>query len=246
MILNTRILIVEDEFITLNALDSTLKQMGYEISGDAMSAEEALIILEKGTTDLAILDIHLKKGPSGIWLAGEIQKRFKIPFIFLSAFGDKGTIAEAAATKPSGYLVKPFVVKDLHAAIELALYSYAGTKPAVDKEAKATGLLINDSIFVKDQLVYQRIPVRDIEYVQAFRNYLEISACDKKYVLRSSLKNFADRLPQEYFFQTHRSYLVNLTLIDQIGSNFVSIGPHQVPLSRIMSSEVKARLNLFG
>lgn len=246
MILNTRILIVEDEFITMNALSSTLTQMGYEISGDAMSAEEALIILEKGTTDLAILDIHLKKGPSGIWLAGEIQKRFKIPFIFLSAFGDKGTIAEAAATKPAGYLVKPFVVQDLHAAIELALHKYAGAEPQAVEEVKTKALLINDSIFVKDQLVYQRIPVREIEFVQAFRNYLEITSCEKKYVLRSSLKSFADRLPREVFFQTHRSFLVNLTLVDQIGSNFVGIGSQQVPLSRNVSSEIKEKLNLFG
>lgn len=241
-----RILIVEDEFITLNALSSTLTRMGYHISGDAMSAEEALIILEQGRTDLAILDIHLQKGPTGIWLASEINKRFNIPFIFLSAFGDKGTIAEAAATKPASYLVKPFVAQDLHAAIELALHNYAGAEPETEEKVQVMGLLINDSIFVKDQLVYQRIPVRDIAFVRAFRNYLEITSEGKKYVLRSSLKKFAEQLPKEFFFQTHRSYLVNLTLVDQIGGNFVGIGSHHIPLSRNLSGEVKARLNMFG
>jgi DNA-binding LytR/AlgR family response regulator len=241
-----RILLVEDEFVTLNALSSALTRMGYEISGDAMKAEEALMVLERGTTDLAILDIHLKKGPSGIWLAQQIQERFKIPFIFLSAFGDKKTIAEAAATKPASYLVKPFSPQDLQAAIELAMYSYAGEDKDGGHDETSAGLLINDSIFVKDQLVYRRIPLSDIAFVQAFRNYLEITSGDNKYVLRSPLKDFVDQLPAEHFFQTHRSYIVNLALIDQIGGNFVGIGKHEVPLSRNVRQEVMTRLNMYG
>lgn len=240
-----RILIVEDEFITLNALSSALTRMGYEVSGDAMTAEEALIILEQGTTDLAILDIHLKRGPSGIWLAGKIQERFKIPFIFLSAFNDKSTIAEAAATKPASYLVKPFAAHDLHAAIELAIFSYAGKEKEHTTE-QPQGLLINDSIFVKDQHVYQRIPIKEIAFVQAFGNYLEVVSGDQKYVLRSPLKEFVQQLPAEHFFQTHRSYVVNLALVDQIGGNFVGIENHEIPLSRNMRQEIITRLNMYS
>ena len=55
-----RVLIVEDEFITLDTLRDELEEIGYEIAGGAMKAQEALEILEQGDTDIAILDIHLK------------------------------------------------------------------------------------------------------------------------------------------------------------------------------------------
>jgi DNA-binding LytR/AlgR family response regulator len=84
--------------------------------------------------------------------------------------------------------------------------------------------------------------VREIAFIQAFRNYLEITAGDKKYVLRFPLKDFSEQLPAELFFQTHRSYIVNLSKIEQIGGNFVGVGAHEVPLSRKVRNEVMTRL----
>lgn len=244
---SVRILIVEDEFITLDNLRDALEELGYLVVGAVMKAEQAIPILEAGGVDLAILDIHLGKGNSGIWLGGQIQSIFHLPFIFLTAFEDKETIAAAAKTHPSSYLVKPFVMADLHAAIELALHTYAdsGIVPP-PRTADSPGLLINDSIFVKDKLIYRRIPVSDISYVQTFRNYLEIVSGGKKYVLRSPLKDFLETLPPDMFFQTHRSYVVNLSMVDRMGGNFVGLGEHEVPLSRNVRQEVLARLNMFG
>ena len=252
-----RILIVEDEFITLDALRDALEGMGYAIAGDAMRADEALDILEQGKTDLAILDIHIKGSRSGIWLAEKIRERFDIPFIFLTAFGDKATIADAARTQPGSYLVKPFVEQDLHAAIELAVNTYAtrGNLPvpspaALPAPAPAAAapqkLLIDDSIFVKDDLVFRRIPVVDIQFIQSFRNYVELNAGQgRKYVLRSTMKDFLAQLPDDFFIQTHRSYAVNLRKINRIGGNFVGVDDHEVPLSREVKQEVVRRLNTF-
>ncbi len=246
---STRILLVEDEFITLDSLRDALEDMGYLISGDAMRAEAAIPILEAGATDLAILDIHLKNGKSGIWLGEQIRERYNIPFMNLTAYGDKATIAAAAKTKPASYLVKPFSPADLHAAIELALHTYAGqAQPAknVTGEPTAPPLLINDSIFVKDQLVYRRINIRDIVFVQSFRNYVEIQTAEGKFVVRSSLKEFSEQLPANQFIQTHRSYLVNLENVDGIGGDFVQVGAHEVPLSRNERAGVISRLSMFN
>ena len=81
---NIRILIVEDEFVTLDLLRDYLEESGYEVSGDAMSAEEAITILEQGQTDFALLDINIKGYRDGIWLAEQINKKYQIPFIFIT------------------------------------------------------------------------------------------------------------------------------------------------------------------
>jgi CheY-like chemotaxis protein len=83
---NIRVLIVEDEFFTLDMLRDYLEESGYEVSGDAMSAEEAITILEEGQTDLALLDISIKGNQDGIWLAEQINKKYRIPFVFLTAY----------------------------------------------------------------------------------------------------------------------------------------------------------------
>ncbi len=259
-----RILIVEDEFLTLNDLRSALERMGYAISGDAMRADEALAVLEEGQTDLAILDIHIKGARSGIWLAEQIRERYNIPFIFLTAFSDKATIADAARTLPESYLIKPFVREDLFAAIELAVHTFASRNylspssypasqpppaPAAappEQENERKKLLLTDSIFVKSELVFSRITVADIRYLQSFRNYLELHvASGKKYVLRSTLRDFMDQLPGEVFLQTHRSFAINLQRINHIGGNFVKVDDDEVPLSRDIRQEVVRRLNTF-
>ncbi len=254
-----RILIVEDEFITMDALRDALTGMGYGISGDAMRADEALKVLDEGQTDLAILDIHIKGARSGIWLAEQIRERYHIPFIFLTAFGDKQTIADAARTQPGSYLVKPFVEQDLHAAIELALHTHTAIVPSVVLPEPTTPkpptelpveqpkrLLISDSIFVKDDLIYRRISVSEIQFVQSFRNYIEISTGQgKKYLLRSTLKEFLSQLPPTEFIQTHRSYAVNISLVNRIGGNFVGVGDTEVPMSREVRNEVVSRLNTY-
>jgi DNA-binding LytR/AlgR family response regulator len=195
-----RILIVEDEFITLDALRDALTDMGYEISGDAMSADEAIAVLEQRETDLAILDIHLRNSKSGIWIGSQIKARFNIPFIYLTAYGDKGTIAAAAEVEPASYLVKPFSTPDLHAAIELAMHQQISKTAAGKVKVNSEKLTMEDSIFVKDELMFRRLSVADIYFVQSFRNYLEIQTEKGKFIVRSTLQDFADRLPDRSFW----------------------------------------------
>ena len=258
-----RILIVEDEFLTLEALSGALTGMGYGIAGDAMSAEEALAVLDEGQTDLAILDIHISGRRSGIWLAEQIRERYDIPFIFLTAFSDKATISDAARTRPESYLVKPFVREDLFAAIELAVHAYAertrlalpdpatdpSTAPASAPEKTGNGkekLLLTDSIFIKDELMYRRVSVADIQYIQSFRNYLELDfGNNKKRLVRSTLTDFVARLPEEIFLKTHRSYAVNLERVSAIGGNFVIIGNREIPISKEVRQEMMQRLNTY-
>lgn len=244
-----RVLIVEDEFITLDSLRDELEDLGYEISGDAMRAKDALRILEKRDTDIAILDIHLKGAESGIWLAAQIKEKYKIPFIFLSAFSDRKTVAEAAETAPSSYLVKPFTRADLYTSIELALLTYAKHREELklpESHTKvASELLINDSIYVKEDLTYKKIPIRDILYIEAFKNYLELHLPEGRHVIRSTLKDFLAILPAEYFMQTHRSFVVNLEKIEEIGGNFLQIGATKVPVSRGQKEEVLGRLKFY-
>ena len=159
--------------------------------------------------------------------------------------------------------MKPFVREDLFAAIELAVHTYAertrlalpdpatdpSTAPASAPEKTGNGkekLLLTDSIFIKDELMYRRVSVTDIQYIQSFRNYLELDfGNNKKRLVRSTLTDFVARLPEEVFLKTHRSYAVNLERVSAIGGNFVIIGNREIPISKEVRQEMMQRLNTY-
>ena len=117
----TKILIVEDQFIEANNIRLILKEAGYAVLPLAASVHQALNVLQQEDADLVLLDILLEGEQSGIDL-GKILKVRGLPFVYLSANSDKGTLEKAKATEPYGYLVKPLRKKDVLIMLEVALY----------------------------------------------------------------------------------------------------------------------------
>jgi DNA-binding LytR/AlgR family response regulator len=242
---NIRVLIVEDEFFTLDMLRDYLEESGYEVSGDAMSAEEAITILEEGQTDLALLDISIKGNQDGIWLAEQINKKYRIPFVFLTAFSDSHTVRSAAKTNPYGYLVKPFSQADIFTSIEIALNNHNKFQAIQNESNKDQVNQIRDSIFVKDEIGFKKVFLREIRFVKAYKNYLEINLAVNSQIIRSTLTDFYQLLPSENFIQTHRSYVVNVDFLENIGGNFVMVSKTEVPLSRGFREPVMKRLKIY-
>jgi PAS domain S-box-containing protein len=122
--LKKKILIVEDEGIVALHIEYALKSIGYEISGIACSGEEAIDKVKNTHPDLVLMDIVLKGETDGIEAAEQIRDRFDVPVVYLTAFGDENTLQRAKVTVPFGYILKPFKERELHIAIEIALYRY--------------------------------------------------------------------------------------------------------------------------
>jgi PAS domain S-box-containing protein len=74
--------------------------------------------------DLILMDIKLQGEMDGVAAAGEIRARFDIPVIYLTGYTDRRTLERAKLTESFGYILKPFRVKDLQIAIEMALYKH--------------------------------------------------------------------------------------------------------------------------
>ena len=116
-----RILLVEDDDIIAKVTDWRLKNLGYVVCGRAVSASEAMELVVKATPDLVLMDINIKGDVDGIDTANMIKKGFNIPVVYVTSHSDGPTIERARATKPDGFIVKPFEDNDLRVAIELAL-----------------------------------------------------------------------------------------------------------------------------
>jgi PAS domain S-box-containing protein len=119
-----QILIVEDEVITALEIRSRLERAGYAVSAIASSAEEALDRLATTQPDLVLMDIRLRGAMDGIQAAEAIRVRCGTPVVYLTAYSDGETLERAKATEPYGYLFKPFEEREIHTAIEMALYKH--------------------------------------------------------------------------------------------------------------------------
>jgi PAS domain S-box-containing protein len=119
---NARILIVEDESLVANSIVSMLERLGYAVAGVAFSAQEAIEQTRDTQPDLVLMDIGLPGEMDGVAVAQEVRTRFGTPVVYLTAYSDEATLQRAKIAQPFGYVLKPFQIRELHGAIEMALY----------------------------------------------------------------------------------------------------------------------------
>jgi DNA-binding NarL/FixJ family response regulator len=120
--LMTRILIVEDEFITAKDISASLIDAGYDVVGTASSGEEAVEKAAQLRPHLVLMDIRLNGQMDGVVAAQRIQAAAEIPVVFLTAYSDIETMKRVLYAKPYGYVVKPYTEEELCDAIEKALF----------------------------------------------------------------------------------------------------------------------------
>ncbi len=245
------IFIVEDEVITSATIQQCLEESGYGVIGTADTAEAALKAMTDTLPDLAILDINLIGEKNGIWLAEQINQQLKIPFIFLTAHGDKASLSNAIKTRPYGYLLKPFDDNDLRESVHVALNNFhENTEAEVPEESKrakamADSLTIKDSLFIKQNSLYIKVKYTDILFIRADKNYLDVITEHKKVTIRMTLKDIANLLPEAIFIQTSRSCIVNIHMIDSIGTDSLNIKQHELSIGANYNEALVKRLSFL-
>lgn len=102
------ILLVEDKPLIAMMLQEELANAGYTVCSPASTVKAGLEVAERERPDLALFDINLSDGSSGIDLARELLNRRGVPSLFVS-----GQRMEAYATEswPSSISASPTVPK---------------------------------------------------------------------------------------------------------------------------------------
>ena len=244
-----KILIVEDNVIIADDMQSMLEEIGYEIVDNVIVYEQAEQVLKTQEVDLVLIDIILASDKTGIDLGKHIRDNYNIPFIFVTSNSDRATVENAKTVKPNGYLVKPFEQQDLYTSIEIALsnFDYSGKSdsqaPAGSDDQVVSNSVLRDSIFVKKQHLYYRIQFGDIQYIKADNVYLEVHTVDKKFLVRSPLKDYLGKLPKNKFYRAHKSYIVNVDHIDAINSKDIMINNTLIPISKDFKEFIISAMN---
>jgi AmiR/NasT family two-component response regulator len=115
-----RIVIADDEAIIRMGVRAILEDAGHQVVGEASSGSEVLRMVPEVVPDLVVLDIRMPS-PDGIETARRLRAEFPVPIVFLTAFGDKKLLFDAAEAGGYGYIVKPVTEGEILAAVEVAI-----------------------------------------------------------------------------------------------------------------------------
>ena len=237
-------ILVEDEMVIGANISLELTNMGFEVTGIVPRGEEALHHIKQNPPDIVLLDIQLKGKIDGIETAQIMQKEFNIPVIYLTANADNFNFNRAKITHPYAFISKPYKKLDLQRAIELTVLQIQAEKTPQKTNGgnEVLAYILSDYLFVRNNDKLVKVEIKDIFYIEAERNYCRIYSKDKEYLLVMTLKEMDEKLPQKHFIRVHRSFIVNLSKIDEISTSHIVIGKTAIPVSKALKEELLNRL----
>lgn len=241
------ILIVEDEALFADQLEIQIEEMGYQSSGIAANALDALTLFHTQSPDLLLMDIKLEGETSGIQVAEKIQAIRATPIIFITSLTDNETFERALQTLPVAYLEKPLGKRKLQRTIELAV-SRLGLEQTEQNVGWEKDIFAQDRFFVKVRNRLEKVEVKTIDYVEVENRYCSLFTTQRKYVVRMALQDLASRLPRNLFIRTHRSFMVNMEKVNSLdlGESVLYVGERGVPLGKTYREQVMERLNFLA
>lgn len=216
------VVIADDEPLARQLLARLIKaQPGLSIVGTAESGDEALRKIVEAEPDLVFLDVKMPK-LTGVELTESLKSMPRKPLVVLVTAFDRFA-TEAFDLDVLDYLVKP-VAKDRFArTIERARHAIRAKRvqelgERIAAVATSESADTDDDPFViirqRDELV--RVRERDIYWLEAASQYVNIHTRDDCYVVAEPLKRYFARLQSPTFRRVHRSAVVNVGKIRRV------------------------------
>jgi DNA-binding LytR/AlgR family response regulator len=233
-----RILAVDDE-------PPALDELAYLLRADsrvskvvtAGDATEALRALRDHDVDAVFLDIRMP-GLDGMELA-RVLRRFAHPpaIVFITAYDNAA--ADAYDLGAVDYVRKPIQPTRLAESLRrvaTALSLPAEARPDDEDQAIPVELAGTTRMLARSA----------VRWVEAQGDYARLHTTDGSHLVRVPLATLADRWSESGFVRIHRSYLVQLRLIDElrmVNSGYVVVlGGTELPVSRRHTRDLKDRL----
>ena len=218
-----RCIAIDDEPLALQQIAAYIKKVPFlELTAQCQSSIEARQFLEQDTADAIFCDINMPD------LNGmDFVKSLTVPplIVFTTAYAEYAV--EGFKVAAVDYLLKPFGLQDfLRAANRLKERLEATPSPTeaatadAIQHAKPEPQGDDDILFLKTEYRIVKVAIASIRYVEAMSEYLKvhIEGEPKPIITLLSMKKMEERLPS-YFMRIHRSYIVNLTKIQQVNKN---------------------------
>jgi two-component system LytT family response regulator len=229
-------IIVDDNKLSREMVKQLVSQVDFlELKGECENPLDAFNFLKKEDVDLVFLDVEMP-GMTGIELIKNLEKR---PIIILIT-AKKNYAVEAFELNVADYIIKPVTLSRFMLAVDRAKELYENRDNKVEVNGKD-----KDYIFVRSNSLLTKVKIKDIMYVQALGDYVNIFTNDNRLTVHITLKGMEEKLPHDKFYRLHRSYLTSLNHIDNIEEGTAYIGKHPLPIGEQYKKELLRKINLI-
>ncbi|MTI80012.1 MAG: response regulator transcription factor [Firmicutes bacterium] len=196
-----RVIIADDNTTELNLLRQFLyKEQDVNVISEETNGDDALKNIDKFKPDVAFLDISMP-GLSGIKIAKRISTDIFV--VFITAHQDYAL--DAFELGSVDYILKPVTYGRIEKSLS-RIRRYMSNKQNIQKL----------SINIKGQLI--AIDINKIVFIEKMplQKKLKIYTKDKEYVVSGNLKNFEEQLKDYSFIRSHKSYLININMVNKL------------------------------
>lgn len=207
-------MIADDEEGMRLVLRKLLKSInGVELVDEASNGEEFLRLYESVRPDIVFLDVEMPE-ISGVECAKRIADiNPKVYIIFVTAHAEYMT--EAFELYAFDYLVKPFKLERIHQTMERIKSTNS------DGEVKVMHQIIKyekglEKLIVKNKDGISLVDKNDIIVIQRENRSTVIHTARENFTTSESLGELGEKLGSTQFLRSHKSYIVNLSMIDKI------------------------------
>ena len=231
---NYRAIIIDDEILAAELLSLNLKELFPNISVERICTKwpEALQLLKDNNYDLVFSDI-IMPGKTGIELIRLLPDiRSKIIFVT----GHQEYALDAFKCFASGYILKPVDDGELYSLVTKVIESI--------EQSQASLAAPNELLGIPGSKGIDYIAIDDILYLESERKCTNVVLKEKILISSYHMARFREFLNKGIFFQTHRSYIINLKavkryLLDHTG--IIMQNDVEVPVARAMRKELLGR-----
>ena len=211
-----RAIAVDDEPKALSIVEHHASKVSFlDLLTTFTNPLEALSYMEQKKVDLIFLDVNMPD-ISGLEISKMIQKK-KTFIIFTTAYSQYAL--DGFEVSAVDFLLKPFDYPRFHQAVS-----------KVQERLSLTGPIAKEFLFLNSGTEMTKVRLSDILYIKSEGNYMTYVLENEKVMVRSTIQETCDSLPQDNFVRIQRSYIVAIDKIDTIKDNRVHISGHKISI----------------
>ena len=223
-------IIVDDDEISRLALTKLVEQVNsLSLLQVCSGSVEALNYLNAEKVDLILLDIEMPE-MSGMEMLRALDTR---PQVILITSHTEYAL-DAFDLNVVDYLIKP---------ITLPRFLKALSKVKGSSDMKEQFSMSRDYFFIKKNSVLNKVPVKDILWIEALGDYITIHTKDERFILHSTLKSLENKLNTSKFVRVHRSYIVQIDNVKKVEDTTIFINDQSIPIGAIYKENFIKQIN---
>lgn len=217
---NMRIAVIDDEKDVRESLSAYIRQFAeesevkFEVS--TFPSGDALLESYQQVWDILMFDIDMP-GINGMETAKLIREKDRnVTILFITNVAQYAI--EGYGVDAVDYILKPINYYEFSMKFHRAV-----AKAAHNRER---------AIMLDTVEGTRRIRINDIIYMEVLGHYIYFHTAAREFKARGNMKEWEERLKHYGFSRVHKSYMVNLSKIDNIQGKEISVSGSSIPVSR--------------